>query len=203
MDDHVVGALHEGGVDRADRTEVAGGDAGGEERGVLLGDADVMILPGEFLLQLVEARARWHRSRDTDDAGIGLGFADEERTEDILPGLGRARSARSERVARLRIKGSRAVEFFRILEGGAKAPALLGADVEKNRTSGVFTEIEVALERAEIMAVDRSDVAHAILLEERGAMRVPILHVALEAAPEVQDLRAEAGLAEQSFQPLL
>ena len=119
MDDHVVGALHEGGVDRADRAEIAGGDAGGEERGVLLGDADVMILPGEFLLQLVESRPGRHRGGDADHAGVRLGLADEERAEDILPGLGRARGAGSERVARLRIEGARAVEFFRILERGA------------------------------------------------------------------------------------
>jgi hypothetical protein len=52
MDDHVVGALHEGGIDRADRTQVARGDAGGEEGGVLLGDADVVVLRGQLLLQL-------------------------------------------------------------------------------------------------------------------------------------------------------
>ena len=51
MDDHVVGALHESRVDRADWAKVAGGDAGGEERGVLLGDTDVMILRREFLLE--------------------------------------------------------------------------------------------------------------------------------------------------------
>ena len=90
MDDHVVGALHEGGVDRADRAEIAGGDTGGKERGVLLGDTDVMILPREFLLQLIETGAGRHRGRDADDARVGLGFADEQRAKDILPSLGSA-----------------------------------------------------------------------------------------------------------------
>ena len=196
MDDHVVGALHEGGVDRTDRAEIAGGDTGGKERGVLLSDTDVVILRGEFLLQLVEARTGRHRGGDADHAGVRLGFADEECTKDILPSLGCAGSARSERVARLWVEGTRAVEFLRILESGAEASALLRADVEKNRARGFLAEIEVALEGAEVMPVNRADVAHAVLLEKRRTVRVPVLHVALEAAPEVQDLGTEARLAE-------
>ena len=75
--------------------------------------------------------------------------------------------------------------------------------MEKNRARGFLAEIKVALERAEVMSVNRSDVAHAVLLEERGAVRVPVLHVALEAAAEVQDPGAEAGLAEEALQALL
>ena len=203
MDDHVVGALHKGGVDRADRAEIAGGDAGGEERGVFLGDTDVMILPREFLLQLIETGAGRHRGGDADHARVRLGFAHEQRAKDILPSLGSAGRTRSERVARLGIEGTRAVEFFRILESGAEASALLRADVEKNRARGFLAEIEVALEGAEVMPVNRADIAHAVLLEERGAVRVPVLHVALEAATEVQDLRTETRFAEQTLQALL
>ena len=95
------------------------------------------------------------------------------------------------------------MEFLRILERGAEASALLGANVQQDRAGGVLAEIEVALERAEVMSVNRADVAHAVLLEERGAVRIPVLHVALEAATEVQDLGAEARLAEQALQALL
>ena len=39
--DLVVGALQEGRIDRAERLQALGGQAGGEGHGVLLGDADV------------------------------------------------------------------------------------------------------------------------------------------------------------------
>ena len=41
MDDHVVGALHEGGVDGEEGLHPSHGEAAGEERGMFLGDADV------------------------------------------------------------------------------------------------------------------------------------------------------------------
>ena len=72
MDDHVVSPLHKGGLNGADRAEVAGGNPGGEQRGMLFGDTNVMILGGQFSLQLIEACARRHRRGDADDATIGL-----------------------------------------------------------------------------------------------------------------------------------
>jgi hypothetical protein len=47
VDDVVVGPLEKSGVDRADGAKAAGGEAGGEEDGVLLGDADVEKLFGK------------------------------------------------------------------------------------------------------------------------------------------------------------
>ena len=58
MDDHVVGALHEGGVDREEGLEALGGQAAGEERGVFLGDADVEVAVGQLLLEDAQARCR-------------------------------------------------------------------------------------------------------------------------------------------------
>ena len=51
MNDHVVGALHEGGVDREERLQPLGGEAAGEERGVFLGDADVEVAVRHLLLE--------------------------------------------------------------------------------------------------------------------------------------------------------
>ena len=90
MDDHIVGALQEGGIDGADGTEVARGQARGEEGSVFLRDADIVILPRQRLLQLIEARAGRHRGGDADDLCIGLGLTDQQSAEDILPRLGRA-----------------------------------------------------------------------------------------------------------------
>ena len=59
VDDRVEGALQEGGVDGAEGLEALGGQAGGEEDGVLLGDADVEILVGVMRAGSGRGRCRW------------------------------------------------------------------------------------------------------------------------------------------------
>ena len=203
MDDHVVGALQEGGVDGADRTEIAGGQTGGEEGRVFLGDADVVILTRQRLLELVEPRTGRHRGGDADNLGIGLGLTDQQSAEDILPRLWRAGLTSSQAVAGLRIEGAGAMELLRILERGAQAPAFFGTDVEEHGAFGVLAETQVLLERRQVVSIDGPDVTDAILLEERGITRVPILDVPLEAAPEIEELRADTRAAQQTLQPLL
>ncbi len=72
--DGVEGALQEGGVDGAERLEALGGQAGGEQHGVLLGDADVEILVRMVRLEAVEAGAVGHGRRDGHDL-VGLQLA--------------------------------------------------------------------------------------------------------------------------------
>ena len=81
VDDHVVGALHEGGVDREKRLEALRREAAGEERGVLLGDADVEISVGMRLGKMDEAGAARHRAGDGDDLVVGLGEFGERLAE--------------------------------------------------------------------------------------------------------------------------
>jgi hypothetical protein len=62
-----------------------GGEAAGEEHGVLLGDADVEKLPSGLLGEFGEAGAGGHGAGDADDARVGLGEACDHRlAEDIL-----------------------------------------------------------------------------------------------------------------------
>ena len=63
VDDLVVGALQEGRIDRDERLEAFGGQAGGEGHRVLLGDADVEGARRKGLAEQVEpgARAAWRR----------------------------------------------------------------------------------------------------------------------------------------------
>ena len=82
VDHLVVGALQEGRVDRAERLQPLGGEAGREGHGVLLGDADVEDAGREDLGELVEAGARGHRGGHRDDAVVVLGFVDQARGED-------------------------------------------------------------------------------------------------------------------------
>ena len=73
VNDHVVGALHERGINRQERLQPLGGEAAGEERGVLLGDADIEVAVGMFRLEKTEARAAGHRAGDGDDFSVPLG----------------------------------------------------------------------------------------------------------------------------------
>ena len=54
VDDLVVGALQEGRVDRADRLGALERQAGGEQDRVLLGDADVVVLLGDLVGELLQ-----------------------------------------------------------------------------------------------------------------------------------------------------
>ena len=95
------------------------------------------------------------------------------------------------------------MELLGILERRTQAPTFFGADVQEHRTLRILTEAQVLLERRQVMAIDGADVADAVLLEERGIARVPILHVPLEAPAEVQELSAHASPTQQALQPLL
>ena len=77
MHDLVVGALQEGGIDRAERFETFGRHAGRERHRMLFGDAHIEGAIGTALLEQVEAGARGHRGRDGDDPGIDLRLADQ------------------------------------------------------------------------------------------------------------------------------
>jgi hypothetical protein len=190
MDDHVVGPLEEGGVDGADWTQVARGEARGKEGSVLLGNPDVMILPRQFAAELVEAGARGHCGGDTNDPGIGLSFAEQEAAEDILPSTGRTRRTRSEIIAGLWVEGARAVELLWVAEGGGQSASLLGADMEDDGARGILAEAEVTLEGLEIMAVDRADVAKAELLEEGAIASEEVLNLSLQGTPKVEHATA-------------
>ena len=203
MDDHVVGALEEGGIDRANRAQVTRGQAGSEQGGVLFRDADVMVLPRQRLLQLAKAGAGRHGSGDADDLCVRLRLADQQGPKDILPGFRRTRLAGSQAVAGFRVERTRAVELLGVLQRRAKAAAFLGAHVQEHRPLGVLAEAQVLLKRRQVVPIDRPDVADAVLLEEGRVARVPVLDVPLEAAAEVQELRAHARAAEEALESLL
>jgi len=57
VDDHVVGALHEGGIDGKERLETLHREAAGEERGVFLRYAHVEELRGMPAGKMDEAGA--------------------------------------------------------------------------------------------------------------------------------------------------
>ena len=83
VDQLVVAALQEGGIDGDHWLLALAGDAGGEGHGVLLGDAHVEVALRETLLELDQAAALAHGGRDRDQARIGLGRVAQPLAEDL------------------------------------------------------------------------------------------------------------------------
>ena len=166
VDDGIVGALKKGGVDGDDGFEALGGEAGGEERGVFLGDADVKKLGRQGGGEVVQAGAAGHRGGDADDAFIGGGESDELLAENILI-VGRGAGAAALGFAGGRIEGAETVEFFGMGAGGVETAALFGDDVKKDGGVGVARELEVFDQLIEVMAVNGADVAQTEFLEKR------------------------------------
>ncbi len=76
VDEHVVGPLHEGRVNRQEGLEALGGLAAGEKRRVFLGDADIEIaLHRDLLLEMRQAGAAGHGRGDRGDVGSFLAKA--------------------------------------------------------------------------------------------------------------------------------
>ena len=87
VDDLVIGALKEGGVDRRERLHPFAGEARGKRHPVLLGDADIEGAVRKFVAEKIKAGARRHRRGDRDDLVVGLGLLDQRFGEDA--GIGR------------------------------------------------------------------------------------------------------------------
>ena len=94
MDDAIVSALEEGGVNGTDRAEPHGGHAAGEEHGMFLGDADVVVAFRHGLLEGLQARATRHGRGNANDRSILLADAHHGVAKDVLPVGWRARLGR-------------------------------------------------------------------------------------------------------------
>ena len=128
-----------------------------------------------------QARAAGHGTCDPDDGGIGLGETDQGVAEDILIVRGRSGSG-FQALAGLRIKGAQAVKSLGMAHGRLQSPAFLGDHVKEDGAVRLFGKLEILDQLLEIVAVDRSEITKAELLEERRldkeVLRFPFpLHV--------------------------
>ena len=87
----IVGALEEGGINRADRVEAHRRHAGGEDDGVFLGDADVVVAVGHRLFQMLQAGAAGHGGGDADERVVLLAEPHQRLAHDVLLVRRRAR----------------------------------------------------------------------------------------------------------------
>ncbi len=131
VDDLVVGALQEGGIERGERLVALGGKAGGEGHRMLFGDADIETAGREDFGELVEAGAVRHGGGDADDLVVELRFLHQRFGED----------ARIARRIRLYL-GLRAGDDVELVDavilvgggfGGRIALALLRDDMDQHR----------------------------------------------------------------------
>ena len=129
VNDHVVGALHEGAVNRDEGLHALRGEATGEKRGVFLGDTNIEEPVGVALRKMDEAGAGGHGSGDGGDLVVRVGEVGEFFAEEF--GIGRGGGG--DGLAGIEMEFSEAVELVGFLERGRVAFAFGGENVEKDR----------------------------------------------------------------------
>ena len=80
----VVGALEEGGINRHNRVKAHRRHAGGEDDGVFLGDAHVVVAVGHRLFQMLHAGAAGHGGGDADERVVFLAELDQRLAHHVL-----------------------------------------------------------------------------------------------------------------------
>ena len=164
MDDLVVRALRESGVDVAERLHPAGGKPGGEGHGVLLLDAYVEELLRMAGGQPVHPAALRHRGGDADDRGVLLRQFAEHFAEDVLVTVVGVRGV--DAFAGLRIEMAGRVPGDGIRFRGSVAFPLEGEAVQQARSRELVQAAQRLDDFVDVIAVDRTEVAEAQRLED-------------------------------------
>ena len=164
MDDHVVGALHEGGVDREERLEVPAS-------------------PGRRQRARRAPRRCRHRSSGPDapqnatrPVPVGIAAGDRhnllvrlgEFRERLAEELGIGRGWRRRGLAAFGLEFAEPVELVRLFQRRRVAFALLGQNVQQDRFVLRLQKLEGPDKQGNVMAIDRPVVAQAELLEHHA-----------------------------------
>ncbi len=167
MNDHVIGALHEGGVDRQEGLESLRGETTGKERRMFLRNADVKIALRDFLFEDAQTGAARHGRRDGHDLLVSLREIRHAARKDGGVG-GRAGG----RLASLDVVFAETMEFARISQRGFVAAALLRDDVQNDRLGLRLEKLKGLDEQAHVMTIDWPIISEAEFLEDhRGRGR--------------------------------
>ena len=86
----VIGALQEGGIDRHHRLHAVASHAGRQRHSMLFGDANIEILARVILRKFHHARALAHRRSDAHQPLVGTGHVAEPIAKDLGVGGGAA-----------------------------------------------------------------------------------------------------------------
>ncbi len=180
VDNLVVAALQERGIDRGERLHALGGKARSERHSVLLGYADVEGTVGKALPEDVEPGAIRHRGRDRNDALVLLRLRDEAVGKHAR--IGRRIGLGLHLRPGDDIELADAMVLVQGRLGGRVALALLGHHVDENRPLlGVPHVLQDRKQVIEVVAVDGTDVIETQLLEPHAPL------------PKVAGVLLEAG----------
>ena len=166
--DLVVGALQKRRVDGHDGHLAARRQRRRHADGVFFCDADIEEALRELLAKRVQPRARAHRRRDGHHALVVCRQIHERVGKRIR--IGRAALGR-DRLARRNIERTHAVEALGVRLGGRISPALVGHGMHDHRAFQVLRAAQNGLKPRDVVAVDRSYVGDAELLEKHRAVR--------------------------------
>ena len=165
LDEHVVGALQEGGVDGDHRSHAADGQPGGEDGGVLLGDADVVEALGEAPLERLAGRCPAVMAAVIAtmraSASARRTSAWPKASVKVVP-----TAAAFDAVAEMERPG--AVKRVRARLGRLVALALDRLDVDDDRPARLDGLADALAQGVHVVAVDDADVGEAELLEEHA-----------------------------------
>ena len=161
VDDLVVGALHEGGVDVAERLHALGSETCGEGDSVLFGNANVEGTGGHLFHHDVEGAAGGHGGRDADDAGIVAGEFYDSVTEDILVFERLSVDVVLDLGSGFGVEASRGVVGDGVAFGGAEAFAFFGDDMEEFGSANGFELGENLNKLFDVVTVDGTKIAES------------------------------------------
>ena len=165
VDQLVVAALQEGGINRHHRLQPLARHARSKGEGVLLSNANVVIAAGKALMELHHPRAFAHRRRNADQAAIVRRHVAQPIAKHLGEGLGRRLGRLDDANRRIELGG--AVVGHRIGLGQFVAVAFFGDDMQELRAFQAFDVLQRRNQRIQIMAINRADVVEAELLKQR------------------------------------
>ena len=161
MNRHVVGALHERGVNRQKRFQPLRGETAGEKRRVFFGNADIEVTSRMRLRKMRQAGATWHRRRYRDDFLIRLG----EFCQRLADNFRISRRRRGRGFASFEFVLTEAVKFVRLLDRRLVALAFFRQDVQKHRLLLSFQKLKRPREQRDVVSIDWPVVAEAEFFE--------------------------------------
>ena len=179
MDQLIVGALEEGGVDRHHRLQAFAGHAGSQGDCVLLGDGDVEVAVRIAFAERHQVGAFLHRRGDAGQARVGGGHVAQPLAEDVGVFRPRGLLRRWRRADRLQLADRMPGDGVGL--GRGEALALLRHHMEELRAVEVAHVAQGGDQGRQVVAVDGADVVPAQFLEQ-GAGHQHALGVFLGAA---------------------
>ena len=170
VDDAIVGALEEGGVNCDNRPEIHSGHAGGKYHRVLLGNADVKIPIGQFVSQMFQAGTTGHGGGDAHELVVAPAKLHHLAAKNILP-VGRGARLGRGSFAGLGIVRAESVKFLRLLQCGIIAFAFFREHMQHHGMIAVLRVLKALHHQGEIMAVQWPEIANTEFLENHTAGR--------------------------------